>query len=118
MASHEAARSPRGMTRTEILTLPAAIDLDTANRALSLGRSKGYDLAKCGRIRAGCCGSATPIASSPPTSSSSWALILRSALTAPRRAWGQRSGPVRVADCHVRASGCLGDFGICSSCPC
>jgi hypothetical protein len=40
--------APRGMTRAELLALPAAIDLETANRALSLGRTKGYQLAKCG----------------------------------------------------------------------
>lgn len=49
MATHDAARSTsRGMTHTELLALPAAIGLDTANRALALGRSKGYDLAKRG----------------------------------------------------------------------
>ncbi|MDJ0345616.1 hypothetical protein QMK19_25825 [Streptomyces sp. H10-C2] len=36
------------MTREELLALPAAIDLDTANRALSVGRSTGYTLAKQG----------------------------------------------------------------------
>ncbi|MFD7628732.1 hypothetical protein ACFV7Q_22310 [Streptomyces sp. NPDC059851] len=39
---------PKGMGREEILALPAAIDLDTSNRALGLGRSKGYELAKRG----------------------------------------------------------------------
>ncbi|WP_206507815.1 hypothetical protein [Streptomyces chrestomyceticus] len=38
-----------GMSREEILALPAAIDLDTGNRALGLGRSKGYELAKRGQ---------------------------------------------------------------------
>ncbi|WP_370413512.1 hypothetical protein [Streptomyces fradiae] len=38
----------KGMGRGEILALPAAIDLDTSNRALGLGRSKGYELAKRG----------------------------------------------------------------------
>lgn len=38
----------KGMSREEVLALPAAIDLDTSNRALSLGRSKGYELAKRG----------------------------------------------------------------------
>lgn len=46
MAARVAARPVRGMTRTELLALPAAIDLDTGNRALALGRSKGYELAK------------------------------------------------------------------------
>jgi hypothetical protein len=34
------------MTSDELLTLPAVIDLDTANRALMIGRSTGYGLAK------------------------------------------------------------------------
>lgn len=38
-----------GMTRDELLDLPAAISLDTANRALSIGRSTGYTLAKRGQ---------------------------------------------------------------------
>ncbi|CAG6398532.1 hypothetical protein NMG29_06120 [Streptomyces cocklensis] len=38
----------RGMSRAELLALPAAVDLETANRALGLGRSKGYELAKRG----------------------------------------------------------------------
>ncbi|GAA3996811.1 hypothetical protein GCM10022384_50000 [Streptomyces marokkonensis] len=38
----------RGMTRDELLALPVAVDLDTGNRALGLGRSKGYELAKRG----------------------------------------------------------------------
>jgi hypothetical protein len=37
------------MARDELLDLPAAIDLDTANRALSIGRSTGYALAKRGQ---------------------------------------------------------------------
>ncbi|MDT0270969.1 hypothetical protein RM863_02885 [Streptomyces sp. DSM 41014] len=39
----------KGMTREEPLTLPAAVDLDTSNRALGIGRSKGYELAKRGQ---------------------------------------------------------------------
>lgn len=38
----------KGMSREELLALPVAVDLDTSNRALSLGRSKGYELAKQG----------------------------------------------------------------------
>ena len=38
----------QGMGRAELLALPAAIDLDTANRAIGLGRSKGYELARLG----------------------------------------------------------------------
>ncbi|MFI9039451.1 hypothetical protein [Streptomyces sp. NPDC053726] len=40
--------SPKGMTREDLLALPVAIDLETSNRALGLGRSKGYELAKRG----------------------------------------------------------------------
>lgn len=39
---------PKGMSREELLALPVAVDLDTGNRALGLGRSKGYELAKRG----------------------------------------------------------------------
>ncbi|MFI1867552.1 hypothetical protein [Streptomyces jumonjinensis] len=39
---------PKGMSREELLALPVAVDLDTSNRALGLGRSKGYELAKRG----------------------------------------------------------------------
>ncbi|WP_030750845.1 hypothetical protein [Streptomyces sp. NRRL F-5135] len=49
MRNNEAAERPKGMTREELLALPAAVDLDTGNRALGLGRSKGYELAKRGQ---------------------------------------------------------------------
>ncbi|MEU5148435.1 hypothetical protein AB0G42_14720 [Streptomyces yangpuensis] len=42
------ASQSNGMRREELLALPVAIDLDTGNRALGLGRSKGYELAKRG----------------------------------------------------------------------
>jgi hypothetical protein len=48
----KALNSPRevqGLTGEELLGLPAAIDLDTANRALLIGRSTGYALARQGR---------------------------------------------------------------------
>ncbi|GLX53816.1 MULTISPECIES: hypothetical protein [Streptomyces] len=48
MRNKETAEQPKGMTREELLALPAAVDLDTGNRALGLGRSKGYELAKRG----------------------------------------------------------------------
>ncbi|MFJ4772372.1 hypothetical protein ACIP88_25225 [Streptomyces uncialis] len=38
----------KGMSREELLALPVAVDLDTSNRALGLGRGKGYELAKRG----------------------------------------------------------------------
>ncbi|QDY78142.1 integrase [Streptomyces qinzhouensis] len=42
-----ATQSPaRGMSREELLALPVAVDLDTANKALTIGRSTGYALAK------------------------------------------------------------------------
>ncbi|MBN3928721.1 hypothetical protein IQ279_03525 [Streptomyces verrucosisporus] len=49
MRETAAAEQSKGMTREELLTLPAAVDLDTGNRALGLGRSKGYELAKRGQ---------------------------------------------------------------------
>lgn len=36
------------MTQAELLNLPTAFPLDVANRALNLGRTTGYDLAKRG----------------------------------------------------------------------
>ena len=42
----EIRKAGRGMTREELLALPVAVDLDTANRALTIGRSTGYALAK------------------------------------------------------------------------
>ncbi len=41
-------RPVKGMAKDELLALPAAVDLETANRALGLGRSKGHELAKRG----------------------------------------------------------------------
>ncbi|MFF3264272.1 hypothetical protein ACFYWO_34510 [Streptomyces sp. NPDC002932] len=49
MRDNETSGQPKGMTRAELLALPAAVDLDTGNRALGLGRSKGYELAKRGQ---------------------------------------------------------------------
>ncbi|SCE22986.1 hypothetical protein GA0115240_144891 [Streptomyces sp. DvalAA-14] len=46
----------KGMTRDEVLSLPAAVDLETANRALGLGRSKGYELPSAASTRAAFCG--------------------------------------------------------------
>ncbi len=48
MRDEAMAEQARGMTRGELLALPVAVDLDTGNRALGLGRSKGYELAKRG----------------------------------------------------------------------
>ncbi|WNZ10540.1 hypothetical protein [Streptomyces sp. 11x1] len=38
----------KGMSREELLALPVSVDLEAGNRALGLGRSKGYELAKRG----------------------------------------------------------------------
>lgn len=42
-------RKARGLKIEELLALPAVIDLETANRALMIGRSTGYGLAKQGK---------------------------------------------------------------------
>ncbi|MCX5377554.1 hypothetical protein [Streptomyces sp. NBC_00091] len=34
------------MSRDQLLALPVSIDLEAGNRALGIGRSKGYELAK------------------------------------------------------------------------
>ncbi|MEU6339895.1 integrase [Streptomyces sp. NPDC046977] len=38
----------KGMTLAEVLALPVAVTLDDANRALGIGRSAGYAMAKSG----------------------------------------------------------------------
>ncbi|MER8004950.1 helix-turn-helix domain-containing protein [Streptomyces sp. NPDC094149] len=50
--------SAKGMSRGELLALPASIDVETAGRALGLGRTTAYTLTKngefpCTVIRAG-----------------------------------------------------------------
>jgi hypothetical protein len=49
MKALKSSREAQGLTGEELLGLPAAIDLDTANRALMIGRSTGYALARQGR---------------------------------------------------------------------
>ncbi|WP_185832135.1 hypothetical protein [Streptomyces sp. WAC 04229] len=49
MREKEEVGRAKGMSREELLELPAAVDLETGNRALGLGRSKGYELAKRGQ---------------------------------------------------------------------
>jgi hypothetical protein len=46
--THDDRRAPthRGMTRAELLALPVTVDIGTAARALGLGRSTGYELAR------------------------------------------------------------------------
>lgn len=48
MRAPGSSRDVRGLTSEELLGLPVVIDLDTANRALLIGRSTGYGLAKQG----------------------------------------------------------------------
>ncbi|MFD5736013.1 hypothetical protein ACFWIY_24805 [Streptomyces sioyaensis] len=48
MRENAAAGHSKGMSREDLLALPVAVDLETSNRALGLGRSKGYALAKRG----------------------------------------------------------------------
>lgn len=49
MRNNETVEQSKGMTREELLALPVSVDLETGNRALGLGRSKGYELAKRGQ---------------------------------------------------------------------
>ncbi|MFI7101921.1 hypothetical protein ACIBK8_21440 [Streptomyces sp. NPDC050161] len=44
----EGAEAPRGMTHAELMALPVSFPLDVANRALDLGRTTGFALAKQG----------------------------------------------------------------------
>jgi excisionase family DNA binding protein len=46
MSERSAATRQAGMTRAELLALPVAVDLTTAARALGLGRSTAYELAR------------------------------------------------------------------------
>jgi excisionase family DNA binding protein len=39
-----------GMTRAELLALPITVDIGTAARALGIGRSTGYELARRGQF--------------------------------------------------------------------
>lgn len=41
-------QNAKGMASAELMGLPVSFDLDTANRALALGRTTGYALAKSG----------------------------------------------------------------------
>jgi excisionase family DNA binding protein len=43
-------RHSGGMTRAELLALPVTVDVATAARALGLGRSTGYELARRGEF--------------------------------------------------------------------
>ncbi|MDT0458734.1 hypothetical protein RM550_23920 [Streptomyces sp. DSM 41527] len=48
MRENAAAGRMNWMSREDLLALPVAVDLETSNRALGLGRSKDYELAKRG----------------------------------------------------------------------
>ena len=62
-ASHER----DAMTRAELLALPAVIDVTTAARALGLGRSTAYDLARRGKFPCRVLHIGSPSASRPPS---------------------------------------------------
>ncbi|MFJ8253287.1 hypothetical protein [Streptomyces sp. NPDC094466] len=49
MRENEGLGRANGMSREELLGLPVSVDLETSNRALGMGRSKGYELAKRGQ---------------------------------------------------------------------
>lgn len=38
----------KAMSRSELLALPAVVDLETAGRALGIGRTKAFELARAG----------------------------------------------------------------------
>ncbi|WP_411129933.1 integrase [Streptomyces sp. x-19] len=40
------AQTDHEMTHEELMTLPVVVPLETANRALGIGRTRGYDMAK------------------------------------------------------------------------
>ena len=46
----EVSKMTRGMTEAEVLALPAAVDLATAGRALGIGRTKAFELARTGQF--------------------------------------------------------------------
>jgi hypothetical protein len=48
MNMHQTRGNHDGLTREEMLHLPATVDITTAARALGLGRSTGYELARRG----------------------------------------------------------------------
>ena len=39
-----------GMSRAELLALPAAVDLETAGRPFGIGRTKAHELARSGQF--------------------------------------------------------------------
>ncbi|MQA82932.1 MAG: helix-turn-helix domain-containing protein [Streptosporangiales bacterium] len=51
-ATHETTdhHDDEGLTRDQLLALPVAVDISTAARALGLGRSTAYELARSGEF--------------------------------------------------------------------
>ncbi|MQA82935.1 MAG: helix-turn-helix domain-containing protein [Streptosporangiales bacterium] len=43
-------RDGDGLSREELLALPVTVDIGTAAKALGLGRSTAYELARCGEF--------------------------------------------------------------------
>jgi hypothetical protein len=60
------------MTRGELLALPVAVDLDTANKALTIGHSTGQALAKRGEYPVTVLKLGNAYAWSPRTSTACW----------------------------------------------
>lgn len=50
MMMTESSENVKGLTRAELLALPVTVDIGTAARALGLGRSTGYELARRGEF--------------------------------------------------------------------
>lgn len=50
MRSQTAGHARRGMTATELLELPASLDMETTFRAIRIGRTKGYELLRNGEF--------------------------------------------------------------------
>ncbi|SNR82389.1 hypothetical protein SAMN04488107_0064 [Geodermatophilus saharensis] len=57
------------MTRAQLAALPATVDIPTAARALSIGRTLAYQLASFPCV---CCASAPATAWSPAARTGSW----------------------------------------------
>lgn len=49
MRLQDSSTASRGMTEAELLALPVMMKLDTSNRALDIGRTTGFQLAKAGK---------------------------------------------------------------------
>jgi hypothetical protein len=49
-ANPEVRKMTHGMTEAELLALPVSVDLATAGRALGIGRTKAFELARAGQF--------------------------------------------------------------------